>query len=309
MTLFSMLKRNSKLVLKGSWGRAILVTMIPVFVNLLLGVLLQVLTSVLVTGPMSRQPTAEPDQTVIVRFLWAFAQAGGQRLILLAVFTALSWLVLAPIQLGAVRWFFYLVHGKSLPLGEVFFFFERFQSFRRGVWYQANIYLRSLGWSLLFLAPPGAMLTFSLFYLQSGGDRQTIALGSMGICISLGLLLLGQVLCMIWLNRYLLAAYLLCEEDSRGVHDALRTSVRYTRGYRAHFLLFGLTFLGWLLLCMISLGIAALYTAPYMQTAWAMYGRYVIEKNRYFPSDSTKEFVVEQNQPAPADSGEAPQNA
>ena len=300
MTLFSTLKRNSKLALKDNWGRAIFVLLIHLGVSALLSALLWVATNTFLQ-PVFQNPTMEPAGLPLFELFTAYQR----RLILLCVFTLLGCLVLAPLQLGRLYWFRWLVHGKSLPLNEMFRFFESFRAFRRAVWYYLNLHARALVWGLAFYAIPCGVMVASVFTLQGGGERSTLMLATVGLTFSVALLLLASILFLAFLNRYILVAYLLCEDEELRVCQAIRTSIRYTRGYRFSFLLYGLTFLGWLLVSALTLGLGAIYTAPYLNTAYAMYSRYIIEKNRYIPPNATQEFIVEA---APGQRAEPPED-
>lgn len=287
MQLFSMLKRNSRIALRGSWGRGMLTLLIPAAGSALLHILLQLCEMTLLPGPRQIPVIAALGQDA-----GNSPQEYWPKLLLLGIFLALSCLLLAPLGLGVTRWRFQLVHGKSLPLSEVFHFFREWTGYGRAVWYSVSIHLRSFFWAALCLGLPGGTLLLSLLYLQNNETKAAMSLGGIALVLSAALLLLGVILCMICLNRYALAPYLLCEENCAGVGLAMKTSVSYTRGYRLSFFLYGLSFLGWLLLSVATLGLGALFTGPYMGTANAMYSRYVMEKNRYIPQQATREFKV-----------------
>ena len=55
------------------------------------------------------------------------------------------------------------------------------------------------------------------------------------------------------------------------IMEILRESKRLTYGYKADIFLFGLSFLGWYLLSVFTMGIAFIYVIPYTLVASAMY--------------------------------------
>ena len=65
--------------------------------------------------------------------------------------------------------------------------------------------------------------------------------------------------------------YLLADDKSLGVLDAIRRSKEMMRGYKWKLALLGVRFFGWALLCILTLGIGFLWLMPYM---WVCYARF-----------------------------------
>ena len=65
--------------------------------------------------------------------------------------------------------------------------------------------------------------------------------------------------------RYRFALYNLCENPELGVMDALNMSKAQTKGYKLDLFVLDLTFIGWSLLCGLTLGILSIWIAPYIQ--------------------------------------------
>ena len=64
--------------------------------------------------------------------------------------------------------------------------------------------------------------------------------------------------------RLRFAVHNLCENPEIGVMEAMSLSTLQTRGHKMDLFVLDLTFLGWQLLCMLTLGIANIWVAPYM---------------------------------------------
>jgi len=283
MPLFSMLKRNSKLALEGSWGRAILVLLIPSACAALLSAL-GAGANLLALG--LREPARSRG------LAGALLEVSLPSLAVVALLMALGLLLLAPLRLGVSYWFFCLVHGRSLPVRSVFRWYAGPRRYASAVGYAVHIAARSYFWALLFLLVPLTLTASSLRLLSVGESRTVMAFGTVGLSIAAVLTLLSEVLCTIFLGRYFLAAYLLCGEEEPSIRAAFRSSMEYTRGHCFSFFLYTLSFLGWLLLSVLTCGLAALFTAPYLAASCAMYGRYLIEQSHGESPDSTREFVM-----------------
>lgn len=62
--------------------------------------------------------------------------------------------------------------------------------------------------------------------------------------------------------------YIIVENPNVKVKDALKISIKMTQGYKWDIFVMGLSFLGWMLLCVLTLGIGFLWLAPYMYTTF-----------------------------------------
>lgn len=65
--------------------------------------------------------------------------------------------------------------------------------------------------------------------------------------------------------RYRFALYNLCDDPSLGVMEALRMSKAQTRGHKWELFVLDLSFIGWNLLCTLTLGILSIWIMPYIQ--------------------------------------------
>ncbi len=65
--------------------------------------------------------------------------------------------------------------------------------------------------------------------------------------------------------RYRFALYNLCENPELGVMDALNMSKAQTKGHKLDLFVLDLTFIGWGLLCALTLGILSIWITPYIQ--------------------------------------------
>ena len=63
--------------------------------------------------------------------------------------------------------------------------------------------------------------------------------------------------------------YILAEDDSIGAMDALKKSKEMMDGYKWKYFYLCLRFLGWALLCILTLGIGYLWLLPYAQVSYA----------------------------------------
>ncbi len=65
------------------------------------------------------------------------------------------------------------------------------------------------------------------------------------------------------------AFFILCEDNSKSIIECLKQSVLIVRGYKIRLLLLELSFIGWWIMSILTLGIGLLWVYPYKQVARA----------------------------------------
>jgi uncharacterized membrane protein len=70
---------------------------------------------------------------------------------------------------------------------------------------------------------------------------------------------------------YSMTFYILADDNSIGAMDAINKSKKMMNGYKWKYFCLGLRFIGWTLLCVLTLGIGFLWLMPYMQVSMAKF--------------------------------------
>lgn len=68
---------------------------------------------------------------------------------------------------------------------------------------------------------------------------------------------------------YSMSTYILAENKGMGALDCIRESKEMTKGHKWELFVLSLSFIGWGILCSITLGIALIWVIPYMNTTFA----------------------------------------
>ena len=71
--------------------------------------------------------------------------------------------------------------------------------------------------------------------------------------------------------KYSMAMYILVDNPHLSASECISASTEMMNGHKLDYFVFGLTFIGWILLCSVTCGIASLWVAPYMAAATANY--------------------------------------
>ena len=269
MKLRRLIKQNARRALQRHWSRAAAIALVALIFCFLF-VALEMLLSAVFGLPAYVDPFATPDI-----YLDDLPNVSPVAMAVSLAVAALYFLVLAPLSMGLLRWFFLLGDGKAEPTVAIFEYFHAATLFWRVLWLQICLFFRRLLWSAAFLAVPAAMLYFAGLW-QQRGDTDLESVLSLGLMLA-GLLLLMLMGCflLIWLMRYYLAEYVLITSPDLTARDAIRQSVQLCRGRLTELLMLELSLLGWRLLDFLIL--PRLFTLPYRCTVKGLYAHYLLE--------------------------------
>ena len=68
---------------------------------------------------------------------------------------------------------------------------------------------------------------------------------------------------------YSMSMFILAENKGKAALECINESKQMTEGHKAELFVLGLSFIGWILLGVITLGIAYIWVIPYMETTFA----------------------------------------
>ena len=85
--------------------------------------------------------------------------------------------------------------------------------------------------------------------------------------------------------RYYMAFYILSDNPQMSGKEALEASKKMMNGFKGKLFLLHLSFIGWALLCLLTLGIGYLWLTPYIQTSTSNFYQNLKEASTdYFPA-------------------------
>lgn len=269
MKLRRLIKQNARRALQRHWSRAASIALVALIFCFLF-VALETLLSTVFGLPAYVDPFATPDI-----YLDDLPNVSPVAMAVSLAVAALYFLVLTPLSMGLLRWFFLLGDGKVEPTVAILDYFHTAGLFWRVLWLQVCLFFRRLIWSVAFLSIPAAMLYFAGLWRQKG-DTDLESVLSLGLTLSglLMLVLLGAFL-LIWLMRYYLAEYALITDPQLTAREAIRQSVRLCHGRMTELLVLELSLLGWRVLDLLIL--PRLFTLPYRYTVKGLYAHYLLE--------------------------------
>lgn len=283
------LKLAARARLKGNWVQPMLVLLLYGLISGIIGNL----PTIFAGGSMMRMVssmTYYPDMIddpayLLPYFASMFSPVGSILSILLSVF------VLIPIAVAVNGYFIRFWRGETPTFGSAF---DGFSNGRFVPFFGASLW-QSL-WLILWALP--AMLAYGIgigligVSVATGSQGFTIA-GALLLLVALGLLFLP----MVKEYSYLQTTYLVADHPSLGAVTPLNLSKRIMEGHKWEAFVLGLSFLPWILLIMVTCGLASLYVGPYMNTTMAAYYEYVVDQALQKGVISASELGV---QPSPS---------
>lgn len=282
MNLSKMLKTNAKRAMGGAWGRAAGILVIAALPGMLLNLLEYIVRQVGGVPEFVDYPGtpgfAFDDLTNL---------ALPSTIITLAI-AALSLLILLPLCQGIIRWYYRRTGGENDGVADIFYYFESARSYGKAFWLHVRIGLRIFFWGLLLLLPLAGGT--ALLWLAMNGLRGELpnvvwlVAGVLGVVWAILATVLGAIVSL----RYLLAPYLIAQHPDWKIRRAIKQSARLMKGHKGSLLVFGLSFIGWWVLCLLILPV--FFVVPYQSAAYALYARYLISTDADAADNATREF-------------------
>lgn len=177
----------------------------------------------------------------------------------------------------------------------------------RTVFSPPSLWLKSLGLLLymtlliLLWMLPGIVVTAVLAAMFMASASVTAA-----VLVLLVSLFAMTIPALIASYRYAMAPFLLAQDPQMGVTESVRRSKAMMRGRKWRLFCLEMSFLGWILLCVFTLGLGLLWLQPYMLCARAAF--YLDASGQGIPLNGAADFAPPEGfVPPPPPPGEGPQ--
>lgn len=269
MQLRRSIKHNALRALAGAWGKSITVLFILALIIALFSQF-EVLIYRLVALIGVESPIVGTLTLGSMRL-----ELSALSLMVTTLSTLFGFFLLAPLALGMLRWYYCLSDGVQEDVTAVFYYFSNLRPLFR-CWRLALLTaVLLLCWTVLLLAPGILVLLLSIG-LRAGADPSEGVAPTFGLLIGLALLAVGVALLTLWVQRYKLAPYLAILHPDWPLVRCLRRSATGMRGHLCESWMLHLSFLPWMVLCLLALPI--LFVVPYGLQSHVIYARYRIER-------------------------------
>ncbi|MEM1484825.1 DUF975 family protein [Oscillospiraceae bacterium PP1C4] len=300
MGLFKTLKVNAKRSLSGAWGRAIGIMLLAILPSILINALeygIRAVAGIPEFMDLSSTPSVAFDDKANVMLVST---------IISILITLLIFVVVTPLSQGVVRWFYRRTGGENDGVTELFYYFETARDYFKSLGLYFIITLRMILWMIL-LCIPACVGGAVIYAMGLSGAEIPNTVSTISSILAIVWFIIVTILFMLISMRYFLAPYLLAEHPEMKVRQAIKQGIKMVRGHKGRLFLFNLSFILWwlptvlgllliipvafsgmtymmaflglfIVLMIIQFGLF-FYVIPYMNAAFAMYARYLIQLN------------------------------
>ena len=250
-----LLKDRAKAQLKGRWGMVILAC----FVYSLLGGSGGGSVSISSSFPQQMQVPAEVLFTLSI-----FIMIGS--VIGLAIYGA--------IEMGMSNYMFMFVRRGSTNMDNLFSGFKKFkESLKVGLWHSLFVFL----WSGLPILITTSAIFGAAFLTEASRDRGGIA--SVLLIITGPIMIAFTIIGTIKLLSYSATFYIKLENSELNGKECVTASKKMMAGHKWDYWVLQLSFIGWSILAILTLGIGFFWLVPYQKVTEANYFYELLDEN------------------------------
>ena len=205
-----------------------------------------------------------------------------ENVILVNVISAIYVLIGVPLSIGVVYGFLELKRKKD---SKIFDFLKlTFKNFAKS-W--------ALSWMIILkmILPIICVAVAIILYATLMFTSNEISFGFMllGVAVFMAAIVYAVVIGLL----YVLAYYIAYDHPEMGIRQVVNESARLMRGHRGDYFVLMLSFLGWAILCVLTVGVGFIWLAPYMQTAMICFYEEVIKLDKKSKKETKTEKVEE----------------
>ncbi|MDD7768802.1 MAG: DUF975 family protein [Treponema sp.] len=177
---------------------------------------------------------------------------------------------------------------EKINFKEIFSGFKMYGKSMGVYWWN---YLWIFLWMLVFYVPMIILtaISTSMLILSNSADVNFALMGSMAVVAILQVAVIIGLYVVI-INRtlaYGMMWYIVCDDNKVGAIDSMNISKAITKKHLWSLFVLNLSFIGWFLLCLLTLGIGFLWLLPYVETT--NYEAYKVLRDEYYAKESNKE--------------------
>lgn len=174
-----------------------------------------------------------------------------------------SFIIAGPLMVGISIFTLALYRGNNADLAQIFWGFRRFGvSFLAYLLYTLFILL----WAIIFSIPMAIIAAIILTTVVFNMDSDTV------LIITIILLTIPSIIIAAFVSlSYSQTFWIVADNSSIDAMDAVRRSMQIMKGNKWKLVCLWLRFIGWFLLCILTLGIGFLWLIPYFYVSMARF--------------------------------------
>lgn len=268
MSFSKAIKQGSKNALRNNWTKAIAIVFLSISITLLFNVI-RVIFGYILNIPNYFDFLATPQN-----FIDNIPNISVQALVFSFVVIVINLVLTVPLSYGTKNWFYALTKGTPQNILNIFYFFSLFKLFKKSIALFVNIAVRIILLTTVFCGIPVGMY-FAIVTRLSPQDSYSRVMSTMLLVMFSALTILGLIFVAIRACGYFAAPYYISNINTSSF-KAIKQSLLATKNEKANIFLFKLSLLPYFLVNIFIFPL--IYTKPFIQTCYAMYAHYLMEK-------------------------------
>ena len=198
-------------------------------------------------------------------------------------------LLICPIALGTIRYFWRILFGADDNPVSVFYYFSEKKVYRRAMWLILSLALRMVLFGLLLNIPRFIVeaMSHSFLYELIG---MAIPVWTANLTnVTVFLKVLAEVILFFVMLKYYMAPVLFVADDNMDSGEAMHMSATISKKTAIDFIYLGLSFIGWIILSLFI--IPLIFTIPYVIISYLIHIRFAVaEYNKHIESTTQKSY-------------------
>lgn len=266
-------KSNSKKALRNKYGHAMVIIMLLIGINTFF-MLLDAIISMVLNMPIFINAEGSFTPSLIRDINLSIPLVVSN-----VVLAVLAFLVMTPFFYGVNGWFFRMVGNENSEISSAFNYFESIKRMAKVWGTEFSINLRKLFYFILFVLPGAIAAATGIRFeeaIKGDFDHSRYVLAQMIEILGLCLIIIGVLCFVIYSKKYQFVKYLMNYDNSLKGRQAIKRSIKISKGHKLDLFTFDLSYLLWFITCIAV--IPALYVLPYYMTGRALYSRVLVEK-------------------------------
>lgn len=273
MTVNRYIKRNAKNALRGQWSKGVAAVLILLCVNIALTLLEKTVNGILGTEAyLSMLSQMDAVQ-------WLMAHGVYESVIrysVLAVVLLIEFFIITPFWFGFLKWAYAIASGKPSPITLLFYYYTGVKKYFKSLRVLFSVALRAVCYTFVLTLPAMLLYGAAVYYGGTQGYLPYFYLVMMGLCALLAFC--GGVLALVLSMKYMIVGFLFVEDASIKIRPAIRHSAEIMKHQKRVAASLLVSFFPLLILSLAFLPL--LFVLPYVAVAFAIFAKYLIEKDR-----------------------------
>ena len=178
------------------------------------------------------------------------------------------------LYMGDVLWNYSVIAKKDNDFFDLFYYYSKLKLILLSWNISIQIFFRKLFWAIIIFLPSVIIGTLSTYLIYTDISQYKVLM-SFGYILCICLAVISIITCMIFFKRYSLIRYLMISGECTKVRNAVKVSTKIMKGKKFNYLIFLLSFLGWILSCVFIIPI--FFVLPYIKMSMNLYARYLVE--------------------------------